>query len=319
MKIKKIFAAILATTLISSTFVAYAHDIDTRTPVITYNVGEKIATEAELTEKLSTITYNADYDYYPLSISVTDLGRLHLTSTSNYLVITNITFTFMTTDFALTDADGFEMYTDGVTPSVGGTWSIAQDGLKPDMLNVFWQPDPSTVNALKSQNIYPGAAKANIENASLNFEVIVALPTGKTLTLNKSDLGSLINYYDKESGSIVGVKKATITNDSLVFGKTTPTVTPWEVTITEEPAQAHGYIWKVDTTKGDGDLTKFDVTFTDAEETLERSILSATKDAYNWNAPTSFYVGLYTTRTGVTADWKAASTKDGKVIEATIK
>lgn len=121
--------------------------------------------------------------------------------------------------------------------------------------------------------------------------------------------------YKENTGDTVTTVPATVT-----FKSSEPTATPWEVTITEEPAQAHGYIWKVDTTKGDGDLTKFDVTFTDdTPETFERSILSATKDAYNWNAPTSFYVGLYTTRTGVTADWKAASTKDGKVIEATIK
>lgn len=122
--------------------------------------------------------------------------------------------------------------------------------------------------------------------------------------------------------------KDTVTTEPFTvnFKSAEPTVTPWEVTITEQSPAADapaytGYIWKLDVTPHDGDLTKFDVKFTDdKDETFDRSILSATKDALNWNAATSFFVGLYTTKhTGVTPTWDVESTKDGKVIKANIK
>lgn len=97
------------------------------------------------------------------------------------------------------------------------------------------------------------------------------------------------------------------------------TNTPWKFTITEDADTADGYIWKVvTTTKGDGDLSKFDVTFTDinTSETLPKTVNFGS--AMSWNTDATFYVGLKTSRT-VTAAWSAESTKDGSTITATIE
>lgn len=113
--------------------------------------------------------------------------------------------------------------------------------------------------------------------------------------------------YKENTGDTVTTVPATVK-----FASAEPTVTPWEVAITAEPKYENGYIWKADTTKGDGNLTKFDVTFTDADSnTLTRSILSSDKSGtFDWNAATTFYVGLKTART-VTAAWDIAA-KDGE-------
>lgn len=319
MKIKKILAALLATTLISSTFVAYAHDFATRKPVITYDVGEKITTKEGLEAITTTaVKYVSGYDYYPISIKLKDLGNLYINEDATYRVLNDITFTFKTDAFKA--KSGFSKLSNGVSPD--GTWSAAQDNVNTEYFNVYWEP---TKSGLTETNIYPGDF-TNIENASLDFTIILALTANTELTLNNSSLGSCITLFDSESGETVAITTATIANDSLVFGKTVdpdpkPTVTPWEVTITKDTENAKGYIWKVDTAKGDGNLTKFDVTFKDAASNeLTRSIIASDKGgALDWNAATSFYVGLYTTRTGVTADWDVASKDGDTVIPATIK
>lgn len=116
--------------------------------------------------------------------------------------------------------------------------------------------------------------------------------------------------------------KDTVTTEPFTvnFKSAEPTVTPWEVTITEEPKYANGYIWKADTVKGDGNLTKFDVTFTDSDSnTLTRSILSSDKSGtFDWNAATTFYVGLKTART-VTAAWDIAAKDGEKDVPVTLK
>lgn len=330
MNIKKIFAALLATTLLSSAFVAYAHDFDTRNPVITYTIGDKLTSQEDLTAKSDMLAYNENFDYYPVSINVTDLGRLYLAKGTDYQVINNITFTLKTTDFALTDEDGFEMYTAGVTPSVGGTWSMANDNVNVGYFNMFWEAPKSKVAALASINMYPGTAKSDIANAELDFEVVLALPAGKTLSLANSDLSAVINYYDKTTGDTKSPANITITNDTLTFGKTTPPTpveNPWAFTVTTDvnAKKTNGYIWDVTGTKGDGDLTSFVATFTNEDETAtgEDKTLIKTIDGAdlaalsNWNTAPAFAIGLKTDK-AVTADFTATSTKDGKTINATI-
>jgi hypothetical protein len=153
---------------------------------------------------------------------------------------------------------------------------------------------------------------------------------GKFHFTAKSDINSdnqitfkLLN--DETYMSSTGVpNEKMITTDVTVPAKTVdpePTVTPWEVTITEEPKYDNGYIWKADTAKGDGNLTKFDVTFTDSESnTLTRSILSSDKSGtFDWNTATTFYVGLKTARTGVTAAWDIAAKDGEKDVPVTLK
>lgn len=122
--------------------------------------------------------------------------------------------------------------------------------------------------------------------------------------------------YKENTGDTVTTVPATVN-----FKSAEPTVTPWEVTITEEPKYDNGYIWKADTAKGDGNLTKFDVTFTDADSnTLTRSILSSDKSGtFDWNTATTFYVGLKTARTGVTAAWDIAAKDGEKDVPVTLK
>lgn len=207
----------------------------------------------------------------------------------------------------------------------------------PKWMDLTWWNNMRLGNV--SLGAYFGKPEYNIKNGNIvaitsyGSEAIEAADEeenaviGKFHFTAKSDINSdnqitfkLLN--DETYMSSTGVpNEKMITTDVTVPAKITPTVTPWEVTITKDTENAKGYIWKVDTAKGDGNLTKFDVTFRDAASNeLTRSIIASDKDsALNWNAATSFYVGLYTTRTGVTADWDVASKDGDTVIPATIK
>ena len=226
----------------------------------------------------------------------------------------------------LYDSNIFEFDTtltsDEIPASVDVDWYF--DGILKTRGAWFKALGAPTENYTSSFAAHGWAGSAGVASSDENYVIgkfTLKVKEGVTvssydLTLSNDANHTYVSTMGENSGDPLTIVPATVT-----FKATEPTVTPWEVTITDGSQYANGYIWKADTAKGDGNLTKFDVTFTDSESnTLTRSILSSDKSGtFDWNTATTFYVGLKTARTGVTAAWDIAAKDGEKDVPVTLK
>lgn len=124
------------------------------------------------------------------------------------------------------------------------------------------------------------------------LKVKAELPVGtSSTTLSLTEAGTL------DAGENTPAV-ATTTPVTITFASTEPTVNEWSFAFTKDTNDyPNGYIWDGKlVAKGDGALTKFDVTFTDeASNTLTKSIKNFA--TFDWNANLDFSVGLYTDKT----------------------
>lgn len=293
---KKIISSILAASFIASMCVinVMAAEPTTRTMTVDASAktdvaaGDSIVVTVALSDNLSidSCGYKLNYDPAIFEIDTTQSGR----NPKNYI-----------------DATWYKNLTDS-----NGAWG--------------WYLNSTSVaegtNGSMNTIVFTSYGSSGIDAADRATDCVIGKYTLKVKEGVTASSATLT--LTEASTKIFGVNTEdtiTVVPVTVNFKSDEPTVTPWEVTITKDTENAKGYIWKVDTAKGDGNLTKFDVTFKDtASNELTRSIIASDKGgALNWNAATSFYVGLYTTRTGVTADWDIAAKDGDKDVPVTLK
>ena len=325
MNFKKIFSATLAATIVSSSVVAFASIDDIaadRKPKFTFTVGDQITTAEEYSTATNAADkgeFNDSYNYYPLEITVSDLGELYNTGKKDDAIGISSVYAVLKSDKFVANngktgsrvkyySHADQSQYDAKSITFGQNTVVGRE----DWFGMTW--------AAKDGEMYPSYDEENdntINNATMTFKTVIA--TQKTETpIEVTDFVLEIGYQDVDN-NVSGCYTGVCTNDKVVFGKTTPDPekNEWNIAIAEEEATDNNKLWKItpEKTGTPDDISKFDITFKAADtsiEPLKKSLRTEVlnKIADSWNTGYNFYIGLKVKTegiTGVTADWDIAA------------